>query len=88
MVLYTIYSIYICKKLICLNAATIKICISLTTSCGKCVELTHKKKERKAEMEDNNNNNNLERFTNLCWIYYAAVALVFIWAIGQNVGQL
>lgn len=45
------------------------------------------KKERKAKMEDNNNNN-LERFTNLCWIYYAAVALVFIWAIGQNVGQL
>lgn len=42
-------------------------------------------RERKAEIEDNNN---LERFTNLCWIYYAAVALVFIWAIGQNVGQL
>lgn len=44
-----------------------------------------RERERKAEIEDSSN---LERFTNLCWIYYAAVALVFIWAIGQNVGQL
>lgn len=49
MALYTIYSIYICKQLICLNVATIKICISLATSCGKCVELTRKKTERERE---------------------------------------